>query len=99
MKFRDAHKQGTYLLGELELGAIYRDALSGYLVLVKKVSVTEYHDPGGKKEVERTVGWYYNPTLGRHAEMELHDHQLISATRETSLMTDTRYQKGYHGHG
>lgn len=100
---RDPHGQKTYLVSELTPGAVYRDALSGYLVLVMEKTVTEW-EPGpnhkGMKEVEvkRLVGWYYNPTLGQHKEMELHDGQLILATRETSLMPDTRYDKGHHGH-
>jgi hypothetical protein len=83
--------QLTYRTAELELGAIYRDALSGYLVLVREVAVKTYVPGGTLAEERRLVGWYYNPTLGRHQEMELHDHQLLNAETLTELKCDSRY--------
>ncbi|HRD54696.1 MAG TPA: hypothetical protein PKY96_18815, partial [Flavobacteriales bacterium] len=81
---------------ELHAGFIYRDALSGYLVLVREAEVWERR-AAAKVRVKRLVGWFWNPVWGKHAEMELHDHQLISAEHPTDLKADTRYDNGYHG--
>lgn len=92
--------QNTFTLNELKVGRIYRDALSGYLVLVREVEVREYdrYAAGERyRQVQRTVGWMWNPVLGRHQEVELHDHQLINAEADTALMPDTRYKPGLHG--
>lgn len=72
--------QGTFLKDELKVGWIYRDALSGYLVLVMEKTVMEKGDKDPRVEVQRTrtVGWYWNAVWGKHAEMELNDHQLMS---------------------
>lgn len=73
--------QGTYLLSELQVGWVYRDALSGYLVLVMEKEVVRKHEVDGRyvnRPEKRTVGWYWNPVWGKHAEMELNDNQLMS---------------------
>jgi hypothetical protein len=72
--------QGTFLVEQLKEGWIYRDALSGCLVLVMEKEVAEYHvgRTPGKVMVKRMVGWYWNPVWGKHAEMELNDNQLMS---------------------
>ncbi len=89
--------QKTLPVSELHVGFVYRDALSGYLVLVLEKEVWQADAFGRKARVKRLVGWYWNPVWGRHAEMELHDHQLIAAEHPTDLKPDTRYDKGYHG--
>lgn len=99
-KTTSANPQQTFVVADLLVGTIYRDALSGYLVLVRVVEVTETPEIDGryvKRVVQRKVGWMWNPVFGAHKEMELHDHQLISAGSETDLMPDTRYQRGQYG--
>lgn len=91
--------QHTYRLDQLQPGTIYRCALSGYLVLVRQVvhRGPTLGDPKQPSEVKRLVGWYWNPVWGKHTEMELHDHQLISSEYPTSLKPDTRGDAGYYG--
>lgn len=78
--------QGTYLLKDLREGVVYRDALSGYLVLVL-----------GQTGAGIVVGLLWNPVKGEHQRVELHDHQLVDAGAPTALKADTRRDKGYHG--
>lgn len=98
-KSTSANPQQTFVVADLKVGTIYRDALSGYLVLVREVDVqttTEIEGRYLKAKVKRRVGWMWNPVWGKHQEVELHDHQLISAGTETDLMPDTRYVKGHY---
>lgn len=97
VKTSSANPQQTYLLTDLHIGNIYRDALSGYLVLVMEREVAVYDERRNKSIVKRQVGWMWNPVYGKHQEMELHDHQLISAEADTALLPDTRNKNGYHG--
>lgn len=89
-------RQDTYTVKQLRTGTVYRDALSGYLVLVLEKELWERRGASSVK-VKRLVGWFWNPVWGKHTEMELHDHQLIGAEQKTSLKPDTRYDQGYHG--
>jgi hypothetical protein len=77
--------QGTYLLKDLREGVVYRDVLSGYLVLVL-----------GRAPFPKE-GLLWNPVKGEHQRVSLHDHQLVDASAPTALKADTRRDKGYHG--
>lgn len=79
-----SHNQGTYRLQDLREGVVYRDVLSGYLVLVTRTGA------GAR-------GLLWNPVKGEHQRVELHDHQLVDAGAPTALKPDTRRDKGYHG--
>lgn len=66
--------QQTHLLRHLKPGRVYRDTLSGYLVLVQERS------PGGKP-----MGLLWNPVLGNYQWVELYDNMLESAEAPSKL--------------
>ena len=70
-------------ISTLRPGQLYVDALSGHLVLVLEQKHTGPHT-GNPAEVttrHTLFGWYWNPTMGTHMRMELHDHQLMNAPK------------------
>ena len=69
----------TYTVAKLKTGQVYRDRLSGYLVLVREVEC--WSNTAIPKLMKRRIGWYYNPVWGKHMEMELHDYQFTDITR------------------
>lgn len=77
----DPLKQRTLLVRNLRTGLVYRDVLSGYLVLVQERSSEgpDHADVRRTVKTKRRVGYYWNPLYGAHATMELHDHQFINA--------------------
>lgn len=77
----DPLKQRTLLVRNLRTGLVYRDVLSGFLVLVQERS-SEGPDPADirrKLKEKHRVGYYYNPLYGTHQTMPLYDHQFINA--------------------
>lgn len=70
--------QGTYAVKQLEAGVVYRDVLSGHLVLVRKVELERRPEP-------MAVGWMWNPVHGAHQVVSCYDHQLEAATSESKV--------------
>ncbi len=79
-----SQNQGTYRLQDLREGVVYRDVLSGYLVLVTRTGAP-------------ARGLLWNPVKGEHQALDLHDHQLVEAGTPTALKADTRTDQGHHG--
>jgi hypothetical protein len=75
-------QQGTYQLKHLTTGTVYRDVLSGYLVLLTELHL-EATPPQGR-------GLYWNPVYGAHQPVTVYNDQLASADSCT-LIADKRH--------
>lgn len=80
-------RQATLQVQELRVGIVYRDLLSGYLVLVRTVELSE----------GVAAGLMWNPIHGAHTPVVVYDNMLIRAEYLTALKPDTRNDDGYHG--
>lgn len=70
---------GTYKLEQLEVGRVYRDVLSGQLVLITFLTLKPLGDSSPSAR-----GFWFNPTTGAHEAIDIRDGQLEDAT-DTSL--------------
>lgn len=76
------NRQQTYLVRELQTGIVYRDVLSGYLVLVRSIDL--------QRTEPIASGLMWNPLYGAHQPFTIHDNMLCSAEGKT-YKPDTRY--------
>lgn len=83
-KPRLIHRQGLLCIEQLQEDHVYRDVLSGYLVLVTELL----------PEARRARGVLWNPLYGAHQVITVRDRQLINAHAPTDLKPDTRYDDG-----
>ena len=69
--------QGTIPVSELCVGMVYRDVLSGYLVLVRSLHPDQLS----------AAGLMWNPIHGVHVAVDVVDHQLELAHVDSMLVS------------